>query len=67
MPTGPQPPQYHYTGIYYTFRVFPLTLPLNGSKELVADAGAVPEPTSVALVATGLVGVLFRRRRRTQS
>jgi len=62
-PVGQQPPQYHYTDIIYTFRVFPLTLPLNGSQDLVADVGAVPEPASVALVATGLIGAWWRRRR----
>ena len=66
-PIGEQPPQYHYTGIIYTFRVFPLTLPLNGSKDLVADVGAVPEPASMALVATGLVGAWWRRRRNLRS
>lgn len=64
LPVGPQPPQYHYTSIIYTMRVFPLTLPLNGSRDLVADAGAVPEPTCFALVATGLVGAIWRRRKR---
>ena len=64
LPVGPQPPQYHYGSIIYTMRVEPLTLPLNGSRDLVADAGAVPEPTCFALVATGLVGAIWRRRKR---
>jgi hypothetical protein len=64
LPTGPQPPQYHYTAIYYTFRVFPLDLPLNGSRTLVADAGAVPEPTSILLVGSGLIGAILRRRKK---
>lgn len=65
MPTGPQPPQYHYTSIIYTMRVTSFKLPLNGSRDVVADAGAVPEPTSLALVATGLLGAILRRRRKS--
>jgi hypothetical protein len=64
METGRQPPQYHYTSLIYTFRVFPLTLPLNGSRNLVADVGAVPEPASVVLVGSGLIGAILRRRKR---
>jgi hypothetical protein len=64
LPVGPQPPQFHYSSIIYTTRADGLTLPLNGSLDLVADAGAVPEPTCFALVATGLVGAIWRRRRR---
>ena len=67
LPVGPQPPQYHYSSIIYTMRADPLTLPLNGSLDLVTDAGAVPEPTCFALVATGLVGTIWRRRRRDSS
>jgi hypothetical protein len=67
LPTGPQPPQFHYSAIYYTFRVFPLELPLNGSRTLVADAGAVPEPASMVLVGSGLIGAILRRRKRARA
>src|SRR5580765_4318036 len=60
-----QPPQYHYSAIIYTMRVFPLVLPTNGSEELVADVGVVPEPASMVLAGTGLIAAFFRRRKRT--
>lgn len=64
LPVGAQPPQFHYSSIIYTFRVFPLTLPLNGSQDLVADVGVVPEPASLLLVGVGFVGIIARRRTR---
>jgi hypothetical protein len=63
LPPGPQPPQFQYGSIIYTMRVFPLTLPLNGSRDLVADTGVVPEPASLILVSSGLVAAVLRRRR----
>ena len=63
LPTGPQPPQFHYGPIIYTMRVFPLTLPLDGSRDLVADVGVVPEPASLILVGSGLLATVLRRRR----
>jgi hypothetical protein len=47
--------------------VFPLELPLNGSRTLVADAGAVPEPASMVLVGSGLIGAILRRRKRARA
>jgi PEP-CTERM motif-containing protein len=64
LPIGSQPPQYHYTSIIYSLRADEFTLPTNGSKDLVADTGVVPEPTSLVLAGTGLVGALYRRRKR---
>jgi hypothetical protein len=63
LPIGENPPGYHYSYAIYTLRVFPLTLPLNGSKDLIADAGVVPEPASAVFLATGLVGAFWTRRR----
>ncbi len=65
VPSGPQPPPYQYNAIVYTFRSFPVTLPLNGSTNLVADVGAVPEPTTMLLAGTGLIVAFVRRRKRT--
>jgi hypothetical protein len=65
LPTGAQPPQYHYGSITYTMQVFPLTLPLHGSRDLVADVGVAPEPTSMILAGTGLIAAFVRRRKRT--
>jgi len=46
-------------------RVFPLVRPTNGSEDLVADVGVVPEPASMVLAGTGLIAAFFRRRKRT--
>lgn len=64
-PVGSQPPEYHYTSIIYSLRGDDFTLPTNGSKTLIADTGVVPEPASIFLVGSGLIGALYRRRKRT--
>jgi hypothetical protein len=62
--TGPNPPGYNYPSIIFTFRPSAFQLQANGTTTLIADVGAVPEPASVILLATGLGGMLVRRRRR---
>ena len=63
LPIGSQPPQYHYTSIIYSLRGDNFTLPGNGSQALIADTGVIPEPASLVLVGSGLVGALCRRRK----
>ena len=46
------------------FRINQPVLVVNQSTELTAEAGLVPEPTTMLLVGSGLVGLLTRCRRR---
>jgi hypothetical protein len=67
LPTGPNPPGYHYTGIVYTFTPFPFTIPASGFVNINADVGAIPEPTTLLLIGSSLAGgayMRWRRRRR---
>jgi hypothetical protein len=66
-PLGTQPPNFHYTSIIYSLRAENFSLPANGSKDLIADTGVVPEPASMLLVGSGLVGALYRRGRRSSA
>ena len=58
-PTGPNPPPFGYNAIVFTLAPFPFTIP----GTLTADAGLVPEPTTLILAATGLIGAAQARRR----
>lgn len=62
-PSGPTPPGYAYC-LIYTLGVEPLVLPLNGSRDLTADVGAAPEPASLMLFGSGLVGLVSALRKR---
>jgi hypothetical protein len=61
LPLGPNP--FAYTAIVYTFRPFPFAI-ANGTTALTADVGVVPEPGTMVLLGTGLIGAAMARRRR---
>lgn len=63
-PIGSQPDRFHYTGIVYTF--LPPSISSNGVRSVDANVGAVPEPSSLLLLAAGFAsGAYARRRKRT--
>ncbi|HSK11252.1 MAG TPA: PEP-CTERM sorting domain-containing protein [Vicinamibacterales bacterium] len=60
---GPVPPG--YGPLVYSLSPHPFSVPLNGSVAITADAGVVPEPGTMLLVASGLLlGYQARKRRR---
>lgn len=64
LPLDVNPPHVGYSGFVYTVRPFPFRIPANGSLDLAANVGVVPEPGTMLLVGSGIVGLLGARRRR---
>jgi len=62
---GPTP--FNYSMNVYTLRSFPFVVEPNTTISLSADVAAVPEPTSMVLLGTGLVGTLIARRRASRA
>jgi hypothetical protein len=64
LPLDVNPPHVGYAAFVYTVRPFPFSLPGNGSLDLAADVGVVPEPGTILLVGSGIAGLIGARRRR---
>ena len=64
LPLDVKPPHVGYSAFVYTVRPFPFRIPSNGSLDLGANVGVVPEPGTMLLVGSGIAGLIGARRRR---
>jgi len=65
LPTGLTTPGQNYPVVIYSLSPFQFSVPMNGSVDVTADVGAVPEPATLLLVGFGLAGAAARRFRVT--
>jgi hypothetical protein len=63
-PAGLNPPGAHYTALVYSFSPFPFSISGRGTTDLSAKVGAVPEPSTLVLLGTGLAWGAYRRRKK---
>jgi hypothetical protein len=63
LPIGSTEP-FNYSAIVYTIKPFPFSIEPGHITPLTAQVGAVPEPTTILLVGTGLASAVAVRRRR---
>ena len=60
---GSTTPGFNHPWLIYSLSPFQFSIPMNGSVDLTADVGAVPEPATLLLVGFGLAGAAARRFR----
>jgi hypothetical protein len=54
-----------YGTMVYSLAPFDIRIPMNGSVDVTANAGVVPEPATLTLVGFGLAAAVARRRRKS--